>query len=176
MNPVICIAIESEFVSSHEIRFPIIYTGIGKINATYTLTRYLSQNPFIDTVINIGSAGGIRTEDKYKVIEFGVFSDGEMNYPSYEQENIITFRSAAKICTFDCFQTSLPDQICDAVDMESFALAKVSENLAKKFYCFKYITDIVGTSGQESEWIAEHSNGREKLKDRLYQEFQWNNN
>ena len=36
----------------------ILFTGVGKINATHVLTRYLERHPEIKTVINYGTCGG----------------------------------------------------------------------------------------------------------------------
>ena len=36
----------------------ILFTGVGKINAAYSLTRYLVGHPEIRTVINYGTGGG----------------------------------------------------------------------------------------------------------------------
>ena len=35
----------------------ILFTGVGKINATHVLTRYLARHPEIRTIINYGTAG-----------------------------------------------------------------------------------------------------------------------
>ena len=35
----------------------ILYTGVGKVNATYGLTRYLSENKLPKLVVNYGTAG-----------------------------------------------------------------------------------------------------------------------
>ena len=175
MKPVICAAIKSEFRNDHY-NFPTLYTGIGKINATFSLTRYLFENVGkVDTVINVGSAGGIYPEQKRRVIECGIFSDGDLDYPNYKKINICNWRSTIRICTFDRFQTKKPEEFCHAVDMESYALAKVCRDLNVKFYCFKYITDIVGYGGQEEEWLEEHHLGDVRLKDAI-DEFLQNTN
>ena len=37
--------------------WPIIYTGVGKVNATYELTKYLVENGLPKLVVNYGTAG-----------------------------------------------------------------------------------------------------------------------
>lgn len=168
MKPVICAAIQSEFGPKNEFDIPVLYTGIGKVNATFTLTRYLVENVGrIDTVVNVGSAGGILPQDKYNVIECGLFGDGDLDYPGHEKITICNWRSAYSILTFDKFQIERPDQFCHLVDMESYALAKVCRELNVKFYSFKYVSDIVGQEGQEQEWTEEHYQGEYKLWETL---------
>ena len=48
---IITVALEDELpILKNE---SIIYTGIGKINATYKLTKYLAENPHINKVLTL---------------------------------------------------------------------------------------------------------------------------
>ena len=55
MKSVLVVAALPEEVS-FEIEDDILYTGIGKINATYRLTKALSKKKY-DLVLNLGTAG-----------------------------------------------------------------------------------------------------------------------
>ena len=58
MNYVLAVALEDE-IEGIEGNYNTIYTGVGKINATMALTKYLTENPDTEIVINYGTAGGI---------------------------------------------------------------------------------------------------------------------
>ena len=159
---VIVTALEQEFPFRHE--FNILYTGVGKVNASISLTSYLFANPNIKRVINVGTAGGISI-NKYQVYECGVYIQGDMKYPSYELEVLTFYSDKYKLSTFDSFQTSLPERKCDLVDMEGFAFAKICKLNKINFLCYKYISDIVGDSTQDSDWIENYQLGRFLLKE-----------
>ena len=42
----------------------LLFTGVGKVNATHILTRYLVNNPHVKTVINYGTCGGVHGVNK----------------------------------------------------------------------------------------------------------------
>lgn len=150
--------------------YQIIYTGVGKVNATINLLNFLFKNTHIDLVINVGTAGGINC-NRNEIIECGIFEDGQLEYPGSTEE-IITFDSnKKKILTFDNFILSKPNKKCDCVDMESFALAKVCKKLNINFKCFKYITDIVGEKSQNEMFLSHLSKGKELLNQQVQKFF-----
>lgn len=163
-NVLITAALESEFPFKNE--FPILYTGVGKVNATLSLCSYLNNNPSINYVINVGSAGGLN-EKLGTIIECGIFIDGQLNYPGYIDEHIVNDVNKKTCLTFDNFVTELPVKYGNCVDMESFALAKTCRLMGIKFLCFKYISDIIGESNQEDKWLENHINGKEFLKETI---------
>jgi adenosylhomocysteine nucleosidase len=159
---VIVTALEQEFPFKDE--FNILYTGVGKVNASIHLLSYLNDNPNIKNIINVGTAGGVSV-DKYQVYECGLYIQGDMMYPSYELE-ILTFQSSKyTLSTFDSFQKSLPERKCDLIDMEGFAFAKICKLKKINFFCFKYISDIVGADQQDVDWIENYNKGRFLLKE-----------
>lgn len=161
---VIVTALEEEFPFKKE--FNILYTGVGKINASISLLSYLFENPNINTVINVGTAGGIGL-DKHQVYECGIYIQGDIMYPNYEQESLIFDCSKYTLSTFDSFQKTLPERKCDLVDMEAFAFAKICKLKKINFLCYKYISDIVGDNTQDSDWIENYHLGRFLLKERV---------
>jgi adenosylhomocysteine nucleosidase len=146
----------------------VLYTGVGKINATISLLSYIHKNSNIKKVINVGSAASISLQ-KNSVYECGVFIQGDLNYPGFKQD-IITYNLAGyTISTFDSFQTSIPERKCDIVDMESYAFAKICNLNKINFFCFKYISDILGDKTQDSDWIENYHKGRFLLKEKVIQ-------
>ena len=159
----------------------IIYTGIGKINATYKLTKYLVEHPEITQVFNFGTAGAVRKLDS-NMVKCTHFIQGDIDCSSvgfeptvtpYEKDTqLISFGEGAICSTQDFFVTSKPKYNCDVVDMESYALAKVCKFLNKHFICYKFISDDVGSQNQEQEWNANKSFGAQEFQNILYKELQ----
>ena len=57
----------------------VLFTGVGKINATYVLTRYLVNHPEIRTVINYGTGGGAHQVKKGDLVKCTTFLQGDMD-------------------------------------------------------------------------------------------------
>lgn len=159
---VIVTAIEQEFPFKNE--FNILYTGVGKINATISLLNYLNKNLNIKTVINVGTAGGV-TVNKHEVYQCGIYIEGDMMYPLYEPETLMFHPNKYTLSTFDSFQKSMPNRKCDLVDMEAFAFAKICKLNKLNFFCFKYVSDMLGDSQQDVDWIENYHKGRFLLKE-----------
>ena len=167
-NFIIVAAINSEFPFSQDL--PVLYTGAGKTNAALNLCNYLNKNPNIDTVINVGSAGGVNCE-LGSVIECGIFIDGQLDYPGYIEEHIV-FQSNKNVClTFDNFITKIPSKFTNCVDMESFSFAKTCQEMGVNFLCFKYISDIIGEENQENKWLSNYKNGKILLREAIKQKL-----
>lgn len=160
-NILIVAALIEEFPFGDE--FNVLYTGVGKVNATLSLYSHLSKNEDVETVINVGSAGGVSCK-KNSIIRCGTFLDGQLDYPGYVEEKIF-FSTGLTICTFDNFIKDKPEKTCDCVDMESFALAKVCKKLKMDFLCFKYISDTIGEENQANEWLENCKEGKDLLRE-----------
>lgn len=155
-------ALKEEFPFESE--FNILYTGVGKINASVSLLNYLHLNPQVNRIINVGTAAGT-ANPKHCVLQCGNFIEGDINYPNYVLEPIMFDNQLKTLATFDSFQTKLPDRQCDCVDMEGYAIAKICKIKKINFFCFKYISDIIGEQDQESTWLDNYKNGRFLLKE-----------
>lgn len=168
MKNLICIALKSELPDYHHEKASVIYTGVGKINATLALTTYLSAHTEVEKVINIGSAGGIYGSVKAgDLVECGMFKDGDLSYPGYLGESITNWQGYTLCATFDSFQTKKPACICHVVDMEAYALARVAKHFGNSFYCFKYITDVIGEPNQGKVWTVQHATIANTLRAKL---------
>src|SRR6056300_361969 len=76
-NYIIVTALQSELPQCQPER--ILFTGVGKINATHVLTRYLERHPEIKTVINYGTAGAAHSVTKGKLVKCTTFIQGDMD-------------------------------------------------------------------------------------------------
>lgn len=142
----------------------VLYSGIGKVNASYALTKRLA-NDRPDLVINCGTAGSTK-HPKGSVINCTQFLQRDMDVSAlgFEKfqtpfsERPIMIEYANKIddmtqglcASGDSFDTTNnPD--FDAVDMEAFALADICERENVAFLCLKYISDGADDSAHE-DW------------------------
>lgn len=155
-KPLIVMALREEGQGMPEaLGFEVLYTGVGKVNATYALTRRLMQSP-VGAVLNLGSAGShvhargsLLGADRFVQHDMDVtglgFALGATPFDAHPPMLNVAPRYPHLlhgICASgDRFvqQKLLLD--CDMVDMEAYALAKVAmaENLP--FASVKYITD-----------------------------------
>jgi adenosylhomocysteine nucleosidase len=139
---------------------PVLYCGVGKVNAaialTRELTRYALQAQDMPLVVNFGTAGS-------RVIAAGTlvgchefvqrdmdvrglgFALGVTPYdeapPRVEFDPVFTHLPAAVCGSGDSFATAGIDMPCAVVDMEAYALAKVCRCEKARFACAKYVTD-----------------------------------
>lgn len=141
----------------------ILITGVGKVNASIKLTKKLTSNPNIRTIINFGTAGCV-DKSLNGLVECNTFIEGERNDWT---ETIEMPRRGITCCTQDFFATSNPDKKCDVLDMEAYALAKVCKELGRDFYCYKFISDYIGNENQKEDWEDNISNGEELFIDVL---------
>tara|TARA_R110002020_G_scaffold55309_2_gene153593 strand:+ start:16633 stop:17214 length:582 start_codon:yes stop_codon:yes gene_type:complete len=166
-STLIVMALEDEMPHLKE---NVLITGVGKINATFKLTKALLDNREITKVINIGTAGSMSTKNLGTVVRCTSFVQGDIDCeelgflttqtPNEKEFDVINFGGGGCTCsTQDKFVTKVPRHICDIVDMEAYSLAKVCKILSKEFYCYKFISDIVGVELQGETWESNKSNG-----------------
>ncbi len=147
----------------------ILYTGVGKINATLHLAEALLQRDRRNLlVLNIGSAGS-HLLDAGQVVAVNRFYERDMDAtalgclpgqtPYEEHVYLETGLSLpgfpGKTCsTGDRFLAMPdPDEVYEVIDMEAYAMAKTSHYFGVPFACLKFITD--GADGQAAaDWRA----------------------
>jgi adenosylhomocysteine nucleosidase len=156
---VMALDIESQGVFE-EHGVPVLYTGLGKINAAIALTRRLAAfrhaGRTAPQVINFGTAGSRRfvtgtlvgchrfVQRDMDVRALG-FAYGETPFEDVPAE--LEFPPAFTqlpqgLCgSGDSFATGETVMHCDVVDMEAYAYAKVCYLEGAAFACAKYITD-----------------------------------
>ena len=168
----------------------IIYTGVGKVNATGQLTErlhsshlhYLPEMPKL--VINYGTAGS-RDLPIGELVDCTKFIQRDMNVSGmgfhrgqtpFEDIEIVLdsnseFNPIGKhyVCgTGDNFVDKIENEIImiDVFDMEAYALAKVCHHYKIPFISFKYITDNANEHSP-GDWKDNCSDGISEFKERI---------
>lgn len=156
-KPLIVMALENEGQGKLEaLGYDVLYCGVGKVNATYHLTRTLHRSDLYPYVLNLGSAGS-HTHHTGAVVAADRFVQRDMDVtglgfalgvtPFEQDEPMITFPRLIRhlphgICASgDSFHQGPPPMNADIIDMEAYALAKVCQREGISFACVKYITD-----------------------------------
>jgi adenosylhomocysteine nucleosidase len=140
---------------------PVLYTGVGKVNATYALTRrlceYARAGVPMPQVINFGTVGS-RRHVTGAILECHVFVQRDMDVtglgvplgvtpleeeipPRLEFPALFPHLSPGVCGTGDSFLMTEIALECDVVDMEAYALAKVCWLERVVFTSVKYVTD-----------------------------------
>ena len=162
----------------------VIYTGVGKVNATYELTaelffqRKISHLPKL--IINFGTAGS-REIPIHTLVDCTQFIQRDMDATGlgfikgetpFEDKIGMNFsyvnNSIGKgyICgSGDNFVENIEDEIVhiDVFDMEAYALAKVCYKVGIDFVSFKYITDNVNEKSAD-DWKENYNKGITEFK------------
>lgn len=159
----------------------LLYTGVGKVNATLALTQKLAQMQEKPLVINVGSAGS-HVFDAGQVVCASRFVQHDMNASAIgfavgqtpfetdihlEHGLSVTHLPQATCFTGDRFVTEAhPHFELEVIDMEAYALAKVSRHFDTPFLCLKFITD--GANGQAAnDWQQAVKLSAERLYEAL---------
>ena len=151
---------------------PVLFCGVGKVNAAITLTRELSRYAFagepMPLVLNFGSCGS-RCHAHGTLVACHEFVQRDMDVRGLGFELGVTpYDEAPARLTFEPVFAQLPAAVCGSgdsfavtetpvecavVDMEAYALAKVCLEEGAGFACAKYVTD--GADGAAPEdWHA----------------------
>jgi len=166
---------------------PVLYCGVGKVNAASALaralTRYALQGRAMPLVMNFGSAGS-RRYPTGTVVECHEFVQRDMDVsglgfalgvtPYDEAPSCLRFeplftRLPSAVCgSGDSFATSVTGMDCEVVDMEAYALAKVCWYEKAPFACVKYVSDGADHAAAEDWQRNLHKAADEFL--RLYQD------
>ena len=164
--------------------YPILFTGVGKVNATYELIKVLLRDDY-DLVINYGTAGSKALPigelvdcTKFVQRDMSVMQLGFMELQTpYESPNSIVITSTSEFNPIDKRQVcGTGDSFVDDVkkenlyvnvfDMESYALAKVCRNFDVPFISFKYITDNANEHSAK-DWTENCSAGIHLFKSQI---------
>jgi len=148
---------------------PVLYCGVGKVNAAIALTRELShyrlRREAMPLVVNFGSAGS-RCHASGTFVACHEFIQRDMDVrglgfalgvtPYDEAPTCLkfdpVFQLPAAVCgSGDSFAMADVVVDCAVVDMEAYALAKVCWHENARFACVKYVTDGADTSAA-ADW------------------------
>lgn len=153
------------------------FTGIGKINAAYQLTKAIQQQR-PDLIINLGSAGS-NVFRQGTIVCCTAFIQRDMDvcglgYAPYETPFSplpAVWRSGIKlegveegICgTGDSFEMDHHKTDYNVIDMEAYALAYIAAQEHIPFLCLKYISD--GADGTAAaDWTEQVHKAAKALK------------
>jgi adenosylhomocysteine nucleosidase len=156
---VMALAAESDGVFE-QAGVPVLYCGVGKVNAAIALTRelrrYAHAGHRLPPVVNFGSAGS-RVHSTGSLLSCHEFVQRDMDVsglgfalgvtPFDDAPPALVFerrfeRLPSAICgSGDSFAMSACPVECGVVDMEAYALAKVCWLEGASFACVKYVTD-----------------------------------
>ena len=169
----------------------VLYTGVGKVNATYKLIEHFNgfhSGPAVrhkyDIVINYGTAGS-RELPIGELVDCTKFIQRDMNVTGmgflkgqtpFEKEvpmildyDHVEFNPIGKKLrcgTGDNFVQDDIDNYSDVFDMEAYALAKVCHHYKVPFISFKYITDNANEHSPK-DWEENLADGIEEFKERI---------
>jgi adenosylhomocysteine nucleosidase len=141
-------------------RVPVLYSGVGKVNAAIVLMRelrrYAHASEPMPLVLNFGSAGS-RVHATGALVACHEFVQRDMDVTGlgfalgvtpYDEtparlcfEPLFTHLPAALCGSGDSFAMNACAVECDVVDMEAYALAKTCLLERAHFACAKYVTD-----------------------------------
>jgi len=169
----ILVALEPEFpIKFDALGISIVYTGVGKINATIAATKICALDPNCSKIINYGTAGALNKDIIGQLINIGTVYQRDMDarplthlgYTPFEEDSgpIKISDSFYTLSSGDNFVKSTPELITDAVDMEAYAIAKVCKKFNKHFECYKYMTDFADENASE-HWQENMHKGAEKF-------------
>jgi adenosylhomocysteine nucleosidase len=167
------------------LEYPVIFSGVGKINATMAAMSALHLG--YNEIINIGSCGSLKLPVG-KIAKVGqVFQDidatpldeyGSTPFDANSKQIILDTNSDISCFTTDYFYDN--NQLskyspyylemiekCSIFDMECFAIAKICKRYNVKFSSYKWISD----SGDHSHWKENCKIGFEKVKVILNEQF-----
>jgi adenosylhomocysteine nucleosidase len=167
------------------LEYPVIFSGVGKINATMAAMSALHLG--YNEIINIGSCGSLKLPVG-KIAKVGqVFQDidatpldeyGSTPFDTNSKQIILDTNSDISCFTTDYFYDN--NQLskyspyylemiekCSIFDMECFAIAKICKRYNVKFSSYKWISD----DGDHSHWKENCKIGFEKVKVILNEQF-----
>jgi adenosylhomocysteine nucleosidase len=158
---VVVMALEAESDGVFErAAVPVLYCGVGKVNAAIALTRELLRHAHagrpMPLVLNFGTAGS-RVHRAESLLACHEFVQRDMDVsglgfplgvtpfdsapPRLRVEPRFTHLPAAVCGTGDSFSMAAGGADCEVLDMEAYALAKVCLIEKAPFACVKYVTD-----------------------------------
>jgi adenosylhomocysteine nucleosidase len=151
---------------------PVLYTGLGKVNAAYRLARALTlqraAHSKLPRVVNFGTAGSstlpagsvvacrrfVQRDMDVSGLGFALGTTPFEDVPAALEFAPLFPELREGTCgTGDRFETGKPLVECDVIDMEGYALAKVCHLEGASFGAVKFVTD--GADGNAGvDWHA----------------------
>lgn len=149
---------------------PVLYTGLGKVNAALSLMRalreYRHDGQALPLVLNFGTAGShslpsgtlvacqsfVQRDMDVSGLGFALGVTPFEEVPAQLDFPVVFEQLPAALCgSGDSFQMGVAKLHCAVIDMEAYALAKVCRLEGARFGCVKYVTDAADTAAA-SDW------------------------
>lgn len=179
MKPLLVFAMKEESQDVFD-DYDVLHTQIGKVNATYALTRLIAQmKP--DLVVNMGTAGS-RKHAGGVIVNPTQFVQRDMDVTFLGFEKFQTpFSSDPVVVDYGRRVEALPGGVCgtgdnfditeaandfDVVDMEAYALALICQREQIPFLCLKYVSDGAN-EGADEDWNETLHRAAEALREAL---------
>ena len=173
--------------------YRVLYTGVGKVNATFELTKVLQKAhlhympPMPELVINYGTAGSRKIKKK-QLVDCTKFIQRDMDVTGlgfmkgetpFESDPPLIIESTSEFNPIgrkascgsgDSFVEDRTNYYGEVVDMEAYALAKVCYHYNINFISFKYITDGADEQSHE-DWEQNLANGIVEFKEKVLEKI-----
>ena len=146
----------------------VLYTGVGKVNSAWALTRRLARAPRPRLVLDFGTVGSPRFP-VHTLVECTRFVQRDMDAtPLGIPHGTTPFDPLPAVLAVPRRLPALPEATCgsadhfviartvhdaDVVEMEAYALAKVCQHEQVEFMAVKYVTDGADDSAH-LDWAA----------------------
>ena len=167
---VLLVAVKKELPKSLIPGWNIVYSGVGKINASFAISK--AYNDFKPKLfINYGTAGtlnknlsGLLCVNSFEQRDIDVTGLGfKLGETPFESLSTIKFSDKGYSCsTGDDFVTKKPKIKTDLVDMEAYAYAKFCKIYKIPFYCYKFVSDNANENAA-LDWKKTIRNGAKKF-------------
>ena len=147
-----------------------LFTGIGKVNASYELTKAIYQKR-PDLIVNLGTAGSsyfskgdvvcctqfVQRDMDVRGLGFELYKTPFSNIPLVLDYGLPMADFPIATCgTGDNFEMEHNTTQYNVVDMEAYALATVAQKENIPFLCLKYISDGADDSAAEDWTVLVH--------------------
>jgi adenosylhomocysteine nucleosidase len=135
----------------------VLHLGVGKVQAAATLAHHLAAHPEVDLVVNLGTAGALRSRPIGEVLEVGV-----VHQHDFDQAGVSAFvgrelpggpielpgpaGATARLATGDRVVVAARERAslarhADLVDMEGYAVAAVCGRFGVPVWLTKAVSD-----------------------------------
>jgi adenosylhomocysteine nucleosidase len=164
--------------------YNVLYTGVGKVNATFYLTKHLSKHPLPSLVINYGTAGSQKLA-MGQLVDCTKFLQRDMDVSPLGFDKGVTPFDDTIPAILDFSHIPLnpigKNYLCasgdtlvvgeqhyagDLVDMEAYALAKVCYLFQIPFVSFKYISDSADANAPK-DWSKNMAEGKSQFEEKI---------
>lgn len=162
-------------------RFQLIFTGVGKINASLACAK-IASDPAYREIINYGTAGVLRPDLAGRLHQISVVRQRDMDgrpmaplgTTPFEKTDLagdiqLPGGEGVTLSTGDQFVSTPPELQSDMVDMEGYAIAKIARSYDKPVRLLKFGSDFADENATQNwrenvekgavlfaDWLAAH--------------------